>query len=1115
MVSHLPRAALWAVVLLLLAGSLATVAEAQAGSTPNYTLTGYAKQPGSSGVVPAGAQVDLVSRATGAVYTTAVHGAGGQFNFTTSGTGGVLAPGYWGLWIPPQGNLTVTGCPLCAPVGILPANQNPTFSYLNATALTTTNYPSVLTNIVVLAYNGTLKGTVTSGGQPAAGAEVQLLAPQYDNFVLVSNSTGASGNYSLKVPFGTWVLKATLPGPTTLYSFLNVSITSRAPVVLPVPIGNYLISGYVDLASNPSAPVPNGGNVTVWDDSAHYIYSSATPGGGFYSFGTYPGNFVAGPQTFSVVLSTVGYGTASYTHTVSTASPYSQNVLVSPLTAAQRGIYATVLNFSGINVATGTGSLSVVTNATLGNDTVLADLPNASLGQMWAQLGLDFHQGIPHTTFPASELPAFYAWENSSGPFFPAVQAATAINGTTFLPAAGLGTLASWSSNCTTTCGLTDSKSIDLGWNQSYTLNGSLARNSGSYTIGFGFQHPTSSDTYNYTVVLPTGYVLAAGTAAPSHSLLVPAGPDSTWTKFTLVAQPSPTTAGSTSFQIVKYSNLTANVNISVKNFAFSTKNILNGTHLGYTAVVGVGQNVTFSALNSTYPSGTNGTKFVWTFGDGNTSTTSQATTNHTYAAATGTKPDNGTLTVTSSGGLVNSTKFSVWVGEGPVTAVLSTNATVGENRTAGTHAYVFVNWSTTLSLNASASTAKISPSAPIPGVLSVASFTIVAKGFKASQNFSVGQGANFSSPYSYQFLGAGVYYTNHTTINGTVVFFRGWQYNVTLTVWDGTGQSASTVLVVLVNDTQKPVSSFQILNAQGNAAAGAVVTASNLTAKVQFNGANATDPNNGSVTKYYWLLTNSGNTSVHLGANQTTVKPYPIFWLPAQQKTYTVNLTVWDLNGNKGWAIQKLAVSPNSTTSPIMAANNLTAPSSYNSGTSYTIWVNITTGGGTKAVGQNVQVSFYLTSPSGTSRSYIAGTPGSVKFYNYTNGVVNALPFATGTIASMSYNTTYRAMVTWSPTSTGNFVLYANVTASNEYSADYVSGPQVTVQSITVNPNPTTLLLEYAAIAVAVIVVILAIVLLYRRRSGRTTTTTRTTRSGLERSRTKTTDDDEDDDET
>ncbi len=675
------------------------------------------------------------------------------------------------------------------------------------------------------------------------------------------------------------------------------------------------------------------------------------------------------------------------------------------------------------------------------------------------------------------------------------------------------------STTCTSTCGLSGAGSnsnISLGWYQSFALNGTLTKNSGTYTLSFGFAHPTSSDTYNYSIVLPAGYALAANTVAPVQSRLVAGGPENTWTKFTLVSLPSSSNSGSASFQIVKYANLTAIVNASVANFAFSSQNVLNSTENNYTVVVGVNQNVTFSALNSTYPAGTNGTSFNWVFGDGAMATTTTATTNHTYTTASTTTPYAGKLTVTSSGGLKNTTNFYVWVGQGPVTAVISSNATAWQNRTSGGVPYVFANWSTVLYFNASASSALINTGSPVPGVLSVAYFQITAKGYKATQNYSVSQGAYFGSNYSYQFLGAGVYYKSSTTIGGSPVDFKGWQYNISLTVWDGMGQSAVASLIVLVNDTQKPVSAFQILSGGKPVTGSGVVTAANLTAKVQFNGANASDPNNGSVAKYYWHVYNSGNSSVEIGFNQTGVKPYPTLWLDPQLKPYTVNLTVTDLNGNIGYATQSLAVTVNSTTAVIMAATNLTGPTTVNSGDSYTYWVNVTAGGGAKSTALNVQVSFYLTSPSGTSRSYIAGTPGTVEFYNYTSaGVVNTVPFATGVIPSMAYNATYRAVMTWSPPKTGNFILYANATASNEYSGNYVSGPQVASFSITVNPNPTTVLLEYVAIAVAVIAVILAIIILYRRRTRRTTTTTRTTsRSGIERARAKSTEVDEEDDE-
>lgn len=1112
MVRDLYRPALWALVVVLLVATLASISGAQAAS-PAYTLTGYVEQPGgiSPPPVPAGVQVDLVSRATGVIYTTTVNGAGGQFTFTTASTGGSLLPGYWGVYVPAQSNVTLVGCKPCA---VLPASQSPVFSFLNATALTTVLYPTTVTNVAVVPYTSTLTGKVLDGGVAQAGAQVRLLDPIYNGLVLANNTTTSSGAFSLAVPAGSWVLKTTLPGPTTFYNYTRVTVATHQTMTVWTNVSTYLVSGYVNLASSPGAHVPNAGNVTLYDPTNGYIYAAATPPGGYYAVGTYPGGFVSGNQPFDVILSTIGYQSTWYALNISSATPVQRNVLVPTVASKELGQYLTTLNYSGINPAAGNGSVTVTTIANLGNDTVLPNLANASIGQLWGQLALDF---VHSTVFPATELPAVSAWANTTGPFFPIAQALTAVNGSGFLGPTSAEHLSSFASTCVGSCGLNSPANLTLGWSGTYAMNGTIPKNSSSYQLTFNFRHPTSSEVFNYTVVLPAGYVLAAGTQAPAHAQLVAAGADNTWTKFKLVSQPSPTPSGVATFTIVKYASLTANVNISVRNFAFSTANVLNQTRNNYTVVVGVGQNVTFSALNSTYPAGTNGTKFVWNFGDGSSPiTTSVPTTSHTYTVATGATHYPGNLTVTSSGGAVDAVNFFVWAAEGPVTAGIAVNATAAETRVLGSTTYYVVNWSTTLQLNATPSSAVISPNAPIPNVVSVAAYSLSGHGFKfAGSNLSRGQGVSPFNNFSYQFRGAGAYLTAGI-VNGTLIPILGWQYNITLTVWDATGQSATKTIVVLVNDTQKPIAAFQILNANGGPVPpGGVVEGTNFTAKVSFNGANATDPNNGSVVRFYWLITNSGNATIHSGNNTTTVRPYPTFWLQPQQKPYTVNLTVWDRAGNKAWATQSLSVSPNPTTRPILSAIPLTAPTSFTVGSSKTIWVNVTVGGGSKSVAKSIQVAFYLLSPSGTgSRSYIGGSPGSVQFFNYTKSVVSSTPFATGSIASLAYNSTVRAQISWNPGTTGNYILYANATAQNEYAANYNNGPQVISQSITVNPNPTTQLLEYAAIAIAVVVVIALIVIWYRRRGRAASPKSTTGRGGLERSKRPSDDDEDDDDE-
>jgi hypothetical protein len=1112
LVRHLYRPAVWVLVAVMLVATLAAIAPARAAS-PSYTLYGSAAQPGGS-PVPAGAQVDLVSRATGAVFTTLV-GGGGQFTFTTSSTGGALAPGYWGVWVPVQTNVTLGSCKPCA---ILPQNDSPTWVFENATTLTSVASSVSLNGIAAYQYSGELKGTVYDNGEAAPGAGIALLAPNYNSVALANNTTNASGGYTLKVPLGNWILETTVPGPTTYYNYTTVNVTKRTATVVDTNVTtSYLVYGYSYQAANPNAKVPYGGNATLYDPTTGYIYSRATAGG-FYSLGTYPGNFTHGTQPFDVILSNIGYRTQWFALNISSPTPIKHNVLAAAQTPATLGGYNTTLNFTGVNVATGNGTVAVKTIANLGNDTVFSTLANGSVGQLWGQLGLD----LAHSTvFPSADLSQVYSWVNASGPFFSLAASQTTVNGTGFANPTAPQVLSSWGSTCTTTtCGLNSSANITLGWTGSYKLNGSIPKNSSSYAISFNFKHPSSAEAYNYTVVLPTGYVLAAGTAAPSRSVLVPKGADNTWTKFNLESLPSSSSSGTAKFNIVKAANMTVNVNVTTKSFTFSTQNVLNATHGNYTVIVGVGQNVSFSALNSTYPAGTNGTKFVWNFGDGSSPmTTYIATTNHTYTTASGATNDSGSVTVTSSGGQVNSTKFYVWVAEGPVTAGIAVNASAYQTRSAGSTTYYMLNWSDSLSFNSTPSKALISGSAPanVQNVISISAYSLVGRGFKyaTAANFSWGQGQNASKDYSYQFLGAGAYIVN-TTINGVNVVFKGWQYNVTLKVWDGSGQSASTTVIVLVSDTQKPTPAFNILNSAGKIVGGSgIQVGTNLTAKVQLNASNATDPNNGSIVKYAWQITNSGNSSVNITRNTTTVRPFPTLWLNPQSKAYTVNLTVWDRNGNSQWTTQSLQVSTNSTYNVIMAANNLTAPTSYTQGTTYTLWVNVTVGGGSKATAESVVVKWYLLGPSGSgSPSYIGGSPGSVKFYNYSGGVVNTAPQYTGTIPSLAFNTTLRAEITWDPGASGNYLLYANVTASNEWAGDIPSGPGVVSQSISVSANPTTQLLEYVAIAVAVVVVILLIIFFYRRR-GRTPTTKSTSgKAGLERGGKKPADDDEDEDD-
>lgn len=210
------------------------------------------------------------------------------------------------------------------------------------------------------------------------------------------------------------------------------------------------------------------------------------------------------------------------------------------------------------------------------------------------------------------------------------------------------------------------------------------------------------------------------------------------------------------------------------------------------------------------------------------------------------------------------------------------------------------------------------------------------------------------------------------------------------------------------------------------------------------------------------------------------------------------------DSAGNKANSTQTLSVSYNTSILPILAATNLTGPTSLTDGTTYTFWVNVTIGGGLKAVAKDVTVSFYILSATGSgSKTYLSGSPGSVQFYNYTSkGVANTTVLATGSVPTVAFNKTLRAVITWNPGVTGNFILYANASASNEANSSYGTA-NIASLAISVKANPTTQLLEYGGIAAAVIIVIVALVWWYRRgKSPRRTAATKTStgKGGLER---------------
>ncbi|MCI4326163.1 MAG: PKD domain-containing protein [Thermoplasmata archaeon] len=1113
---RLPRVAVWGFVVLVLAGVLASVPGALATSTPTYSLLGSVEQPTGIPVV-SGVAVDLISGATHQVYTTATL-PGGQFNFSSGTNAGALQPGWWGVWVPPQAHVKLTGS--SSTYAILPSSQNPAYAYENATELTTTNSPLTVSGVSEALYNSVLWGNATYNGRPVGGASVQLLDPTFNGAVFANNTTVATatnttvvGEYSLSVPEGTWVLETTVPGSPSYVNYTQITVSTPILTVNPVlgSASSYLTWGFSNQAAHPASHIPAGGNVTLFDPTNDYIYSAATPAGGFYEVGSYPAGFVGpGVQTFDVILSHVGYATTWYTLNVSGTSrggPNPHNVLTPKI--APPAAYTTVLNFQK-----GFNKVVVTSNATLANDTTFPELANASVGQLWAQLALDWQS---NTTFSMANFPTFLTWLNSSGPFFPAGQAGLTVNGTGF----GQPTNYTFtnSTTCASFCGLGSNASIALHYSQTYNTTSKVGTNLRAYSLSFNFRHPTHAQTFNYTVELPAGYVLSASsvTSPPAQSWIRPTGPGGTYTSFTLVSNASTNPSGTASLTIVKSGNVTANVNVTVANFTFSSSNVLNDSTNNYTVIVGTGENVTFSAANSTFPAQTSGVQYAWVFGDGGLSSKTTPTTNHTYATA---GVYTGSVKVTGSGGQSNSTKFTVYASSEAPTAVISVNSTV-QNK--GGENYTIVNWSSTLQFNASTSVLPLT-GAPggVHGVLSVALFNVTA--FKSSwlKNLSASAGANASGNDALTFLGGGHYLTaGYGALS--VVSFQGWQYNVSLTIWDAAGHSSTATMVVLVRDTEKPSPVARVLNSAGKSIT-SIVEAANHTAFVSLSATNSSDPHNGSITWFNWSVTNSGNSS----ANQTipiqekTLGSVPAnkpLWLTPQSKPYTVNLTVTDRAGNTAYTTISLTVAVNTSTRPVLEVGNMTTSStSLTDGKSYTVWVNVTNTIGKNSTAENVAVLFYLLPPSGSGTEIgLGGSPGTVQWFGYTNGTVNTTSAGTGTI-SIPWNHTMRAQVSFTPARIGNYDLWANATATNEFAANYAAGGNQAHVAITISANPIVNDEIYAGILIAAVAVILAVYFLVwrpRTSGGGSSKSSSGGKSGLERGgskKDKAADDDEDD---
>jgi hypothetical protein len=1071
MISPAKRALFLATVALVLIGLVVPFASATAPNSNKLAVR--VTLDASSTPAPAGVNVTLFQQGSD-LLCNATTTLGGQALFLSS-TACDLTPGWYTAQVPAQVDRSVT------PAQYLVPSQSTRDTFYASASTLASGGPVDLSGLSSLLLSSTIRGDVNASGRPVANAVVEIRDPSQNGFV-ISNGT-FSGTYSLPAPVGTWTVyaQANVPGASTpRYNFTQAVVPAFGSTTWTnLTITNYLVQGY--LLPSTGYAITNNTNVTLFDLSTGGVFHSYSTTGNFFQAGTYASLLAGNPGVpgtrFLLFLSPQGYQTATqYVDVTATAPTQSLSV---PVVAY--GGHPPTTEDTTITFAQNFTVANVTSQVTRGPGSAFTALPNASVGNLYAQIALDF--GSPSSVnASAAEFSAFQSWLAASGPVYPADVMGLAVNSTSFVETGN------FHLNYTavpTNTNFDSSQVLGYQTTENYTRGTAIKPDYSSYQLTLGFRYPIADQALNYTVVLPPDYVLGAQAAAPAGTTLTPAGPGRTWTAFTLSALHSPggDLNATTQFTVYRFQNVSAIVNVTSSNFAFSSHNVLNRTRANYTVVVGAGQNVSLTAANSLIPSAFNVTAYRWTFGDGTPGVnTTNVTIHHTYAQG---GSYNGTLTLVANGGQTSVAHFRVLVDSVPPSPRISTNASaVHWLNPAHTLGFTYVNYSTSLRFNATGSTDTLYPGSPVPGIIADAIWNISAGPTYASYNFSLGAGARVFSNVTYAFLGAGPW-LNHTVINGTTYPTKGWVYRVSETLYDAGGNRANASLWVLVNDTEKPRAIGSLQNSKGQNVT-TLVEGANETAQVTLIDKYSYDPGNGSIAAYRWTVNNSKGSGFKPRYFNETTDVSPSLWLPAAQGAYTFNLTVTDLAGNNASIILPLTVSPNRTLRPLMQVSNFTTPTTLTAGSSYTIWANVTNAGGNLSVAENVSVTFYLTSPGASNhRTLLGGSPGAVRFYGYTNGVVNGTIAYTG-LATLKHNQTLRAEVTFTAPGnlTGGRALWVNATATNEFPGDYVGGANLAQISVTVNPSPTNQYLEYGIVAAVGIVIIILVYFAYRRRA-------------------------------
>ncbi|MDE1820708.1 MAG: hypothetical protein KGI98_07650 [Euryarchaeota archaeon] len=1116
------RWALAATLVVLFVSMLAPASTAAPTST--NTLAIVVHLAGGS-YAPKGVNVTLAAGSSGQTCTQTTQ-AGGMavfFSGQADATGKVcwLNPGWYTAAVPPQddrssgGSVTLTILP-----GALGVSTD---TFYASQSLLNSGGPLYLGGVTSLANTYTLSGSINVTGETNDNTTaVQVLDPSFPGLVFAQGSFIASYSFTRDLPAGTWTLYAssTLANGTTVTNYTQVTVPV-ARNTWNITLAPYLVQGY--LFPTDHYLFTNQTNLTLYDTATGARYQFVNPasagGSNFFQFGSY--NSVVAPWTgstrFLLLVAPQGKSTSWQYFTASpTGKGQNLQVHVTPLGAAPPTVESTAIAFNQ-----SFGAAWVNSTQKLSNDSVIPQLPNAALGDLYAQVGVDYASGNINGTLSAWR--SFESWLNLSGPIYPAQQSYLTVNGTDFSES---GTFTHAYSGIPTDRTFNSTQVFWHYTNESYSLASAVTQKTSTHTLTMDFRYPTASQSLSYTVQLPKDWVLQAGTSVPAGTSLTAAGPGGTWSAFTLTSQYSPTlgaTNGSATFNLVKVRNVTAVVNVNSPNFAFANKtNILSPTHNNYTVVVGLGQNVSFSAAGSIFPSGFNATSYLWNFGDGSSKPTYRTNTTayHTYACPTGIAGCaalgrlNASVLLTANGGQRSWQNFTVLVDNAPPSPHISSNDTRGLVRLSSNDSMLRVNWSQSLRVNATYSNDSILSNGTkatltsaqdwrLPmGKISDAIWNISAGPTYYTTNFSIGkQAASVYGNVTYQFNGAGTWNTTRV-IDGNTYTVNGWLYKVVLKEYDAAGNAAYSTLYVIVNDTEKPRvvanvqggSFFSPQNMEGkNVTSGTALSSGYCPISLVDKWTN--DPHNGTVKNESWRIENTGWYSFNPvwfhpanGAAVATSVQVPQTASTVKSAAYNITLFVNDSAGNEANMTYAFTCQLNQTTTPILQLLNLTiqgGPSTLTEGQKYTLYVNVTNVGGTRSVANGTVVEFYYETLSGTGHTNL----GTGTLYGFSGGVVNSNASNTN---NLFYNVSFRAKIDWTVPgggitgglSAGQYNLCGNGTATNEPGKIYQSKSNIACKQVTINQSPLQQYFVAIVASVAVVVVLALVYFIYRRRT-------------------------------